>query len=157
MRKQDRGLLLPEGDCLFISSSPPSQVSYALLAEWQSVRLQCRRPSFHPWIRRTPWRRAWQPTPVFLPGEAHGQRSLAGYSPRGRRESDTAERLTLSFLLRSCGQLRVQHNDGSRDRPRQARGCRLHPAGQPVQLCVSRRAGRCGTGSLSCLTPWLPP
>ena len=38
-----------------------------------------------------PWRRKWQPTPVFLPGESHGQRSLAGYSQRGNRESDTTE------------------------------------------------------------------
>ena len=43
------------------------------------------------WAGTIPWRRAWQPTPVFLPGEAHGQRSLAGYGPRGRRESGTAE------------------------------------------------------------------
>ena len=40
---------------------------------------------------RFPWRRAQQPTPVSLPGESHGQRSLAGYSPRGRTESDTTE------------------------------------------------------------------
>ena len=39
------------------------------------------------------WRRKWQPTPVFLPGESHGWRSLVGYSPRGRKESDTTERL----------------------------------------------------------------
>ena len=38
-----------------------------------------------------PWRRAWQSTPVFLPGESHGQRSLVGYSPWGRKELDTAE------------------------------------------------------------------
>ena len=36
---------------------------------------------FDPWIRMMPWRRAWQPTPVFWPGEFHGQRSLVGYSP----------------------------------------------------------------------------
>ena len=36
-----------------------------------------------------PWRRAWKPTPVFLPGESHGQKSLAGHSPWGRKESDT--------------------------------------------------------------------
>ena len=41
--------------------------------------------------RKTPWRRAWQPTQVFLPGETHGQRSLVGYSPQGRKESDTTE------------------------------------------------------------------
>ena len=40
---------------------------------------------------RFPWRRAWQPTPVFLPGESHGQRSLGAYSPWGRTESDTTE------------------------------------------------------------------
>ena len=40
---------------------------------------------------RSPWRRAGQPTPVFLPGESHGQRSLAGYSSWGHKESDTTE------------------------------------------------------------------
>ena len=44
--------------------------------------MKCR---FNPWVRKILWRRAWQPTPVFLPGESQGQRSLAGYSPRGRR------------------------------------------------------------------------
>ena len=58
--------------------------------------LQCRRPGFHPWVGKIPWRWGWQPTPVFLPGESHGQRSLAGYSPRGCIESDTTERLSLS-------------------------------------------------------------
>ena len=57
------------------------------------------------WIRslgwEDPWRRAWQPTPVFLPGEFHGQRSLVGYSPWGRKESDTTERLIL-LLLQGC-------------------------------------------------------
>ena len=42
-----------------------------------------------------PWRRKWQPTPVFLPGEPHGQRSLVGYSPWGRKELDMTERLRL--------------------------------------------------------------
>ena len=45
---------------------------------------QCRRPKnlgFSPWVRKIPWRRAWQPTPVFLPGGSQGQRSLEGYSP----------------------------------------------------------------------------
>ena len=45
-----------------------------------------------------PWRRTWQPTPVFLPGECHGQRSLAGYSPWGRIEWDTTEH-TVYFSL----------------------------------------------------------
>ena len=45
---------------------------------------QCRRNKrceFHPRVRKIPWKRTWQPTPVFLPGESHGQRSLVGYSP----------------------------------------------------------------------------
>ena len=42
------------------------------------------------------WRRNWQPTPVFMPEESHGQRRLAGYSPQGRKESDTTEQLTHS-------------------------------------------------------------
>ena len=46
---------------------------------------------------RFPWRREWQPTPVFLPGESHGQRSLVGYSPWGCKDSDTTEGLTLSL------------------------------------------------------------
>ena len=47
----------------------------------------------NPWVAKIPWRRAPQPSPVFLPGESHGQRNLAGYSPRGRKESDKTERL----------------------------------------------------------------
>ena len=42
---------------------------------------RCRRYQFDSWVRKIPWRSAWQPTPVFLPGEYHGQRSLASYSP----------------------------------------------------------------------------
>ena len=42
---------------------------------------KCKRHKFDLWVRKIPWRRAWQPTPVFLPGEPHGQRSLEGYSP----------------------------------------------------------------------------
>ena len=48
---------------------------------------------FDPWVGKILWQGAWQPTPVFLPGESHGQRGLAGYSPWGRKESDTTERL----------------------------------------------------------------
>ena len=45
---------------------------------------------FDPWVRKIPWGRKWQPAPGFMPGESHGRRSLAGYSPRGA-ESDTTE------------------------------------------------------------------
>ena len=63
---------------------------------------------FDPWIGKIPWRRKWQLTPVFLPGESHGQRSMAGYSPRGRKELDTTERLTL--LLSREGKAKSQRN-----------------------------------------------
>ena len=56
------------------------------------------RPCFDPWIRNIPWRRDWLPTLVFLPGESHELRNLAGYNPQGRRESDMTEQLTLSRL-----------------------------------------------------------
>ena len=46
---------------------------------------------FNPWVGKIPWSRKQQLTPVFLPGESHGQRSLAGYSPWGHKELDTTE------------------------------------------------------------------
>ena len=58
-----------------------------------NVCLQCGRPGFDPWVWKIHQRRKWQPTPVFLPGESHGRRRLVAYSPRGRKESDTTERL----------------------------------------------------------------
>ena len=50
--------------------------------------------TFDSWVGKIPWRREWQPTPVFLPGEFHGQRSLVGYSSSGHKELDTTEQLT---------------------------------------------------------------
>ena len=67
---------------------------------WLSAKestCQCRRQRrfvFNLWVRKIPWKRKWQLTPVFLPGKFHGQRSLAGYSPWDRKESDTTDRLT---------------------------------------------------------------
>ena len=49
------------------------------------------RDRFKPSVGKIPWRRAWQSTPVFLSGESYGQKSLAGYSPQGHKESDTTE------------------------------------------------------------------
>ena len=51
-----------------------------------------------------PWRRQWHPTPVFLPGKSHGQRSLVGCSPWGRTESDTTERLHFHVSLSCIGE-----------------------------------------------------
>ena len=53
--------------------------------------LPARRPGLSPWVRKIPWRRKWQPTPVFLPGESLGWRSLAGCSPQGHTELDTTK------------------------------------------------------------------
>ena len=53
------------------------------------------RHRFDIWVGTIPWRRKWQPTPVFLPRESHGQRSLVGYSPQGCKELDTTERLSM--------------------------------------------------------------
>ena len=49
----------------------------------QRIRRQCGRPRFHPWVGKIPWRRKWQPTPVFLPQKSRGRRSRRGYSPGG--------------------------------------------------------------------------
>ena len=54
---------------------------------------------FDPWVRKIPWRRAWQPIPVLSPGEFHGQRSLVGYSPCGHKELDMIEQLTLPLFF----------------------------------------------------------
>ena len=48
-------------------------------------------PVLNPWVRKIPWRRKWQSTPVSLPGESHGQRSLAGYIPWGHKKLDMTE------------------------------------------------------------------
>ena len=63
---------------------------------------QCRRQGFDPWVGKIPWRRAWQPTPVFWPGNPQGQGSLVGCSPWGCKGSDTTEQLN-------------SNNRGSRD------------------------------------------
>ena len=57
------------------------------------------RHGFGPWVRMITWRNAWQPTSVFLPGESHGQRSLAGYGPYGHKESDMTEANLCIFLM----------------------------------------------------------
>ena len=58
-----------------------------------------KRHGFNPWVGKIPWRRAWQPTPVFLPGESHGQRNLVGYSPQGHKESDMTEATQHAFKM----------------------------------------------------------
>ena len=71
--------------------------------QWRRLRKHgyegdSRNMSLIPWIRKIPWRRKWQPTPVFLLGESYGQRNLVGYSPWGHKESDMTEQLHLYHL-----------------------------------------------------------
>ena len=73
----------------------PLQFSWAsVAAQMVRIHLQCGRPGFDPWAGRIPWRKEQLPTPLFLPGEFCGQRSLAGYRRRGRKELHTTEGLT---------------------------------------------------------------
>ena len=70
---------------------------------WSRFHLQCRRVEFNPWVRKIPWRRRWLPTPVFLPGEFHGQRRLEDCSPWACKGSNTTEQLSLHFLSLPVG------------------------------------------------------
>ena len=60
-------------------------------------KVHLNRLRFDPWVGKIPWRRKWSPTPVFLPGESHGQRGLVGYSPWAHKESDTTESAQTEF------------------------------------------------------------
>ena len=60
---------------------------------------RCKRLGIDPWVRKIPWRRKWQPPPLFLHGKFHGQRNLAGYSPYGCKESDTTELTSVISLF----------------------------------------------------------
>ena len=95
------------------------------------VAWKCRRCWFDPWAGKVPWSRKWQPTPLLLPGKFCGQRSLAGYSSWGCKESDTTERLStyglymdfISFTYTPFSSLRFYY----------------------VQICVATTTVRCNT------------
>ena len=82
---------------MFILTFPPLKPWHFWMWDW--VVTSSVFPGGNPWVRKIPWRRKWQPTPVFLPGEYHGQRSLAGYSPWGCKESDTTEWLNTHIVM----------------------------------------------------------
>ena len=65
----------------------------------ERICLQCRRPRFSSWVRKILWRREWQPTPVFLPGECYGQRSLVGYCTGSHRVSHDSANNTYNPLM----------------------------------------------------------
>ena len=98
--KWELGIWIGRGGGYHLAHS--SQFHSSLCNEWLSgICFQCRRHRcrFNPWVRKIPWRKRWQPTPVFLLGEVHGQRSLVGYSPWGRKESGTTEQLHMSTVF----------------------------------------------------------
>ena len=68
-----------------------SQICFPGDTSGKESSCRCWRLLFHPWVKKIRQRRKGQPTPVFLPGESHGQRSLAGYSSWGYKESDRTE------------------------------------------------------------------
>ena len=80
--------------CIFLHGFP-TPCSHFWLPRWLSgTESTCqyrrhRRCRLDPWVRKIPWQRKWQPTPIFLPGKSPGKRSLASSSPQGRKESDT--------------------------------------------------------------------
>ena len=73
---------------------PSSSLDFPGGARGKEPACQCRRHRrcrFDPWVGKIPWRRKWQPTPVFLPRKSHGQRGLESYRPWVTQESDTTE------------------------------------------------------------------
>ena len=83
-----------EAWCAAIHGVAKSRTRLSDWTELNWVHVQYRRHrrcGFDLWVRKIPWGKKWQPTPVFLPGKSHGQRILAGYSPWGCKESDTTE------------------------------------------------------------------
>ena len=75
-----------------------SHQDFSPMAQRQRIRLPCRRRRrymFNPQVGKIPWRRKWQPTPVFLPEKSCGQRSLVGYHQKDRKALDTTERLSM--------------------------------------------------------------
>ena len=85
---------------------------------------------------KIPWRRAWQPTPVFLPGESHGHRSMAGYSPWGHKELDTTKQPHFDFLQSLLWWLKMVKSACNAGDPRSIPGSGRSPGegnGNPLQ------------------------
>ena len=78
------------GGCVLV---PLLEVGLPWWLSGKEPSCQCRKHGFHLWVRTIPWRRKWQPTPVFLPGKSQGQKRLVSYSPWGGRESLMTQQL----------------------------------------------------------------
>ena len=117
---------------------------------------QCRRRKrrgFDPWVRKIPWGKGWQPTPVLLPGQSHGQKSLAGHSPWSHKESDMTERLHFfTFLSVNAQPLGPPWRKGSgQESP--AREKQQHPWKQSP-FCDTDRNTRFLRGKCLAKSPW---
>ena len=96
------GALLFTSLCSYRYYYLPDSCTFPSAASGKEPTCQCRRLKrcgLDPWVRKIPWRRRWQPAPVFLPGKSCGQRSQAGYSPWGRKESDMTEHTLAARFL----------------------------------------------------------
>ena len=96
------------------------------LPRWYSGKVnqcrKCRKGEFDPWVGKIPWRRKWQPTPVLLPGKSHGQSSLVGCGPWGRKKLGMTEHMSnqlpstgslvssrsLFFIVQEVGMLKIK-------------------------------------------------
>ena len=109
-----------------------------MLPRWLSgkkIYLQFRRHrrcGFNPWVGKIPWRRKWQPTPVFLPGKSQGQRSLAGQSPWGPKESDTTEHYTMTVMILNTRDPRISQHLTTNNAQRVIRQDPGHNAGDTL-------------------------
>ena len=126
-----------------------------------------RRPGFNPGVGKLLWRREWQYTPVFLPGEFHGQRTMAGYSPCAHKESDTTEWLSLSLsrFQKAIGTIANQEREGMQRRGRSGQEATVHPRGRVLVLLQRNTQQTCLTGKMCwiarepsvLLATWLEP
>ena len=110
--------------------------------------LQCGRPGFDPLVGKVPWRRKWQPTPVFLPGESHGQRSLVDYSPRvAKSQTPLSDFTSLHFSSKksTCQCWRCRFNPWVRKIPWRRKW-------QPTPIFLPGKSHR--QGSLASYSPW---
>ena len=87
----DLGSISGSGRSLGEGIGYPLQYSWISLVAQTVKNSQCGRPGFNPWVGKIPWRKAWKPTPVFLPGESPWTEEPGGLQSMGRKESDTTE------------------------------------------------------------------
>ena len=102
---------------------------------------------FDSWVGMIPWRRKWQPTPVFLPGDSHGQRRWVGYSPWGRKELDMSEHSTHTRGFSEMGFLCRGRQTRGRERTRRlgqmASSCWIGPVPPRKQMdCLAESQGQ---------------